>query len=294
MKTNQRFQYISAEYTYSLSGPSTSLNGKHAILIIIIHFQIFEVNSIPSITFVIKTWAHIALHLMKQVQIIHELMKCVASTTLQNQNKRRITIRRLFLSAVHHNTQLKAYLKTTMLFIFSKTPELLVQNHQPNKILSETSWSNVTSWILVYSLLNYIVIYIFIIVSQYWAPWLNPKLFYLHKDSSIGVCMGVNCPRCPLPTNVTSESYKHPTARRFSEERPGKSGDILCAWVGVNPSRSRRPFHSRTCSPPSSCRRTHHQSHCRILTLCFQWIKISFNTTKYHHHKHFLLTYITL
>lgn len=37
--------------------------------------------------FIVKSWVHITLHVIKQIQIIHKLMKRIASTTLQNGNK---------------------------------------------------------------------------------------------------------------------------------------------------------------------------------------------------------------
>lgn len=121
MTTKLTSQYTSAEYTYSIGGPSTSLEGKHFI-IIIFHFKIFEVNSIPPNTFVIKAWAHIALHLMKQVQIIHELMKGIASTTLQNKkaimhNHQEIVNYLLRSAAYQLDSKL---ILTAILFIFSK------------------------------------------------------------------------------------------------------------------------------------------------------------------------------
>ena len=90
----------SEEYTYSTSQPSTSLDRKY-VIIVIFSVQIFEVSIIPTMTFVIKTWAHIALHLVKQVQIIHKLMKCVAPTALQNRNKTTIVIKSISIAFYH-------------------------------------------------------------------------------------------------------------------------------------------------------------------------------------------------
>lgn len=53
----------------------------HYIWNIIIHFKVFESN-IPFRISIIKDRVHVTLHLMKQVQIIHQLMKYIASTTL--------------------------------------------------------------------------------------------------------------------------------------------------------------------------------------------------------------------
>lgn len=106
------------------------MNGKYVVIVFYVH--VFEIHVLPAITSVTKTRVHVAVHLMKQVQVIHELMKSTASATL-------------------------------------------------------------------------------------------------HKDCAISVSMGVDSPCCPLAADVTGESHKHSTARRFGEERPWKSRDILSA-----------------------------------------------------------------
>lgn len=60
----------------------TLKKGKDAV-VVIIHIKILEANIIVRIW--IEVGAHVAFHLMKQVQIIHELVKYIASTTLPKQ-----------------------------------------------------------------------------------------------------------------------------------------------------------------------------------------------------------------
>jgi len=91
METKLRSHYTRTEYTYLKSGPPTSLDRKY-VIIAIFCVQIFEVNIIPVVTFVIKIRVHIALHVLKQVQIIHKLMKCVASTTLHKDSAISISV----------------------------------------------------------------------------------------------------------------------------------------------------------------------------------------------------------
>lgn len=57
-----------------------SWNGEHAIIVVIIHIP--ELKIIPSFSFILKTWIQIAICLLKQIQVIHELMVCIALTAL--------------------------------------------------------------------------------------------------------------------------------------------------------------------------------------------------------------------
>lgn len=41
----------------------------------------------------------------------------------------------------------------------------------------------------------------------------------LHEDRPVCICMRIDCPGCPLPTDVTRECNKHPPPRRLGEER---------------------------------------------------------------------------
>ena len=52
------------------------------IIIIIIYIKVIEAQ-IPIRISIIEVRVHIALHLMKQVQIIHQLMKYITSTALR-------------------------------------------------------------------------------------------------------------------------------------------------------------------------------------------------------------------
>ena len=52
-------------------------------MVIVIHVEIFEGNIVFPVQ-VIEAWVDVALHLMKQVKVIHQLMENIASTTLQN------------------------------------------------------------------------------------------------------------------------------------------------------------------------------------------------------------------
>ena len=53
-----------------------------ALITIISNIQVVEAD-IPLGFPVVKAWVHVALHLMKQVQIVHQLVKDIATTTLQ-------------------------------------------------------------------------------------------------------------------------------------------------------------------------------------------------------------------
>lgn len=53
-----------------------------ALITIISDIQVVEAN-VPLGFLVVKAWVHVALHLMKQVQIVHQLVKDIATTTLQ-------------------------------------------------------------------------------------------------------------------------------------------------------------------------------------------------------------------
>jgi len=55
-------------------------NGKCVIVIVIIHVP--KLKIIPSFSFILKTWIQIAICLLKQVQVIHQLMIRIASTAL--------------------------------------------------------------------------------------------------------------------------------------------------------------------------------------------------------------------
>lgn len=68
---------------YNLA-PLISLDWKYIIglITIISNIQVVEAN-VPLGFLVIKAWVHVALHLMKQVQIVHQLVKDIATTTLQ-------------------------------------------------------------------------------------------------------------------------------------------------------------------------------------------------------------------
>lgn len=59
----------------------TSLYGK-SIISIILCIKVLEANLIPFRVLIIEARVHIALHLVKQVQIIHQLMKYMTSTAL--------------------------------------------------------------------------------------------------------------------------------------------------------------------------------------------------------------------
>lgn len=67
---------------YNLA-PLISLDWKYIIglITIISKIQVVEAN-VPLGFLVIKGWVHVALHLMKQVQIVHQLVKDIATTTL--------------------------------------------------------------------------------------------------------------------------------------------------------------------------------------------------------------------
>lgn len=99
MATKLRSHYTRAEYTYLKSGPPTSLDRKYVIIAIFL-VQIFEVNIIPAVTSAIKIRVHIALQVLKQVQIVHKLMKCIASTTLQSRNKTTIVIKVISIASI--------------------------------------------------------------------------------------------------------------------------------------------------------------------------------------------------
>lgn len=302
MTTKLTSQYTSAESTYLIGGPSTSLEGKHFIIIIFFHFKIFEVNSIPSNTFVIKAWAHIALHLMKQVQIIHELMKGIASTTLQKKKASRHNHQEIvnyLLRSAAYQLDSKLIL-TTILFIFSKLLnyfyKIISQKYALGTFkLTLTSQLPPCTFYIINQWFLFLVLIDIILATQNknftlrLRSMIKSLSYYLHKDSPISECMGIDCPSCSLPTYVTSESYEHSTARRLCKERPGKSGDILSAWLWVDPSRSRRPFHPRTCSPPSSCCSAHHQPHCRVLIIFLQQVKCHSTHTKKLHNNISLL-----
>lgn len=60
---------------------STHLHGK-SIISIILCIKVLEANIIPFWVLIIEARVHIALHLVKQVQIIHQLMKYMTSTAL--------------------------------------------------------------------------------------------------------------------------------------------------------------------------------------------------------------------
>lgn len=50
--------------------------------IIVIYINVLEANIIPSWILIIEAWIHITLHLVKQVQIIDQLMKYITATAL--------------------------------------------------------------------------------------------------------------------------------------------------------------------------------------------------------------------
>lgn len=51
-------------------------------IIFIIYIKVLEANIIPFRISIIEAWVHITLHLVEQVQIIHQLMKYITPTTL--------------------------------------------------------------------------------------------------------------------------------------------------------------------------------------------------------------------
>ena len=103
IQVSDKFHYKAwkpKEYTRHLNWTSTWLgreymlhmqavhlcNGEYVIIIVIIHIP--ELKIIPSFSFIIKTWIQIAICLLKQVQVIHELMICIASTALTTMTKK--------------------------------------------------------------------------------------------------------------------------------------------------------------------------------------------------------------
>lgn len=102
---------------------STLFTSLYRVYIIASIVQIFEVYIAPSITPIVKTRVDVAFHLMKQVQVVHELVVCTASTTLQERKQGRTRlgwrqfviyfstnlclIVHLQLSATHLNQELK-------------------------------------------------------------------------------------------------------------------------------------------------------------------------------------------
>lgn len=85
-------------------------NGEYVIIIVIIHIP--ELKIIPSFSFIIKTWIQIAICLLKQVQVIHELMICIASTALTTMTKKIVKSSfKVVHSCILHNyaTMLRKY-----------------------------------------------------------------------------------------------------------------------------------------------------------------------------------------
>lgn len=78
-------------YKY-ISNSFTSKDRKDVIVIIIIHIKILEAH-IPSWITVIEARVHVALHLMKKIQIVHQFMKHIASTALDENGSIGVSMR---------------------------------------------------------------------------------------------------------------------------------------------------------------------------------------------------------